>query len=181
MDTIREVLARFEDSPGKRRVVELLLQRGYAVDADGRVVSDGIEIPYKHIQDEIGVDRRVVKSTTEAILADEELRTVFENLSSISFLKRAAPELGLSVIAVDVAEAAEPGLLAELTAVFAEHEVILRQCVAEDPYFSRDPGFTAIIDGEVPGALLTDLSALPFVTGVELSTGSERSTRDEAA
>ncbi|MFB6138517.1 MAG: amino acid-binding protein [Halobacteriaceae archaeon] len=172
MDTLGAVLEKFDASPGKRRVVELLLRRGYAVDEEGRVVSDGIEIPYKHIQDEIGVDRRVVKSTTEAILADDELRAVFQNLSSISFLREAAPELGLSVISVGVADAAEPGLLAELTAVFAEHEVVLRQCVAEDPFFSAEPGFTAIVDGEVPGALLTDLSALPFVTDVSLSTGA---------
>ncbi|MFB6136092.1 MAG: amino acid-binding protein [Halobacteriaceae archaeon] len=171
MDTMEQVLRKFDSSPGKRQVVELLLQRGYSVTEDERVVSDGIEIPYKHIQDEIGVDRRVVKSTTEAILADEELRDVFQNLSSISFLKQAAPQLGLSVIDVGVSDAAEPGLLADLTAVFADHEVVLRQCVAEDPYFSQDPGFTAIVDGEVPGELITDLSALPFVTHVNLSTG----------
>jgi predicted regulator of amino acid metabolism with ACT domain len=171
MDTLDAVMEEFDTAPAKRRVVELLLRRGYAVDDEGRVVSDGIEIPYKHIQDEIGVDRRVVKSTTEAILADDELRSLFRNLSSISFLADAAPELGLSVISVGVSDAAEPGLLAELTAVFDRHGVVIRQAVAEDPHFSSEPGFTAIVDGEVPGELITDLNAVAFVTHVNLAGG----------
>jgi hypothetical protein len=60
-------MEKFEGSPSQQAVIRLLLERGFSVNDEGRVVSGGIEIPNTGIAREIDVDRRVVDSTTDAI------------------------------------------------------------------------------------------------------------------
>src|SRR6056297_4155877 len=97
-----EILEKFEGSPSQQAVIRLLLERGFSVNDEGRVVSGGIEIPNTGIAREIDVDRRVVDSTTDAVLDDPELRRIFQNISQIPSLMDLAPLLNLTVLTVDV-------------------------------------------------------------------------------
>ena len=45
--------------------------------------SGTIEIPHTQIAGELGIDRRVVDSTTNAILQDVELKPIFQNIDRI--------------------------------------------------------------------------------------------------
>lgn len=160
-----EITERFQSEPAKQEVVEFLLRRGYSVDEEMGVHADGIELNNQAIAEEVGVDRRTVGNTIESILADEELRAVFENLSTIPFLREAAPVLGLHVIEVRVSEPGETGLLSAISDVFADHGVLIRQAVVEDPYFSPRPTFVAIV-GDFDSDLITELNSLAFVESV---------------
>ena len=51
---------KFKNHPAQEKVIRLLLERGFQINAQGRVVSGGIEIPHTQIANEIEVDRRVV-------------------------------------------------------------------------------------------------------------------------
>jgi len=93
-----QIMEKFSDSPSQQQVIRLLLERGFSVNDDGRVVSGGIEIPNTGIAREVGVDRRVVDATTDAILADDELRPIFQNISAIPSLMDLAPVLDLTVL-----------------------------------------------------------------------------------
>ena len=168
-DVWDRIEATFAGSPSQRAVVELLLERGFAVDDDGKVASGGIAIPDTQVAEELDVDRRVVQSTTETILADDELREIFRNISSIPSLKDVAPVLGLNVVTVHVRDASESGVIAAITDVIAEHDVAIRQAVSDDPYFTDEPSFTVVVDGSVPEGLLTAIRDLPFVEGVDLA------------
>jgi len=161
-------MKKFEESPGQRAVVGLLLERGFSVNDEGRVVSGGIEIPYTQVADEAGVDRRVVDSTTDAVLEDGELRDIFGNISSIPSLRDVAPVLGLSVLTIRVDDAASTGVVAEIARVIADEGVSIRQAVTDDPYFADEPAFTIITNGEVPGGLIKRVSELGFVEKVDL-------------
>ncbi|MDY6779761.1 MAG: amino acid-binding protein, partial [Halobacteria archaeon] len=110
----------------------------------------------------------VVDSTTTAILEDDELREVFQNISSIPSLKDVASALGLSVLTIRVDDASSTGLISELTRVVAEHDVSIRQAVSDDPYFTDEPEFTVITNGEVPGELVKEISELGFVEKVDV-------------
>ncbi|MEF8883334.1 MAG: amino acid-binding protein, partial [Halapricum sp.] len=110
-----EIMEKFEDSPSQQQVIRLLLERGFSVNDEGRVVSGGIEIPNTGIAREIGVDRRVVDATTDAILADEELRRIFQNISAIPSLMDLAPVLDLTVLTVTVDDAEDSGIVAAVT------------------------------------------------------------------
>ncbi len=169
-ETIRErIMQTFDESPGQRRVVELMLERGFSVNREGRVVSGDIEIPYTQVAEEAGVDRRVVDATTSTILDDDELEAIFRNIDSIPSLKNVAPVLGLTVLTIRVSDASSTGVVSTLTEVIADHDVSIRQAVTDDPYFADEPRFTAITSGDVPGELLEELADVEFVEEVEVS------------
>ncbi|AUV83764.1 amino acid-binding protein [Salinigranum rubrum] len=164
-----EIMQKFEGSPSQQAVIRLLLERGFSVNDDGRVVSGGIEIPNTGIAREIGVDRRVVDSTTDAILADPQLRRIFQNISSIPSLMDLAPVLDLTVLTVEVDDADAPGIVAQVTTLIADRDISIRQTVSEDPEFTDDPKLYLVTDGDIPGDLLTELSDLAFVRRVSIA------------
>ena len=164
-----EIMGKFEDSPSQQAVIRLLLERGFSVNDDGRVVSGGIEIPNTGIAREIDVDRRVVDATTTAILEDDELRRIFQNISSIPSLMDLAPVLDLSVLTIEPNDAERPGIVAEVTGLLADRGISIRQTVSEDPEFTDDPRLYVVTDDPIPGDLLNALSALDFVRRLSLA------------
>ncbi len=163
-----EIMEKFEGSPSQQAVIRLLLERGFSVNDDGRVVSGGIEIPNTGIAREIDVDRRVVDSTTDAILADPDLRRIFQNISQVPSLMDLAPVLDLTVLAVDVEDPDATGIVARVTQTVAEHEVSIRQTISEDPEFTDEPKLYLITDEELSGDVITAIRDLPFVRKIEL-------------
>ena len=164
-----EIMEKFSDSPSQQRVIRLLLERGFSVNDDGRVVSGGIEIPNTGIAREIDVDRRVVDATTDAILDDDELRPIFQNISAIPSLMDLAPVLDLTVCTVTVREADESGIVAAVTGLVADHELPIRQVITEDPEFTDEPRLYLITGDPLPGELITEIQRLPFVERLELA------------
>ncbi|QCC46258.1 amino acid-binding protein [Halobellus limi] len=164
-----EIMQKFEGSPSQQAVIRLLLERGFSVNDDGRVVSGGIEIPNTGIAREIDVDRRVVDSTTTAILDDEELRRIFQNISSIPSLMDLAPVLDLSVLTIDPTDAERPGIVAEITSRLADRDISIRQTISEDPEFTDDPKLYVVTDEPIPGDLLNELSELDFVHRISIA------------
>ncbi len=162
-------MQKFEGSPSQQAVIRLLLERGFSVNDDGRVVSGGIEIPNTGIAREIDVDRRVVDSTTTAILEDEELRRIFQNISSFPSLMDLAPVLDLSVLTIEPNDAEQPGIVAEVTSRLAERGISIRQTISEDPEFTDEPKLYVVTDDPLPGDLLNELSALEFVRRVSIA------------
>jgi len=169
MTTFDDILDAFSGSPGQQRVVRLLLERGFSVNADGRVVSGGIEIPDTGIAREADVDRRVVDATTDAVLEDPDLRRIFANISSVPSLMDLAPVLDLAVLTVAVREAGEAGIVADLTGLIADRGVPIRQIVSEDPEFSDAPRLYVVTDDPLPGDILTAIRDRPFVRSLELA------------
>ncbi|RJS99539.1 amino acid-binding protein [Halococcus sp. IIIV-5B] len=163
-----EIMAKFAGSPGQQAVVRLLLERGFSVNESGRVVSGGIEIPNTQVAAEAGVDRRVVDSTTDALLADDELRPIFHNISAVPSLRDLAPVLDLSVLTVEVADAEASGIVAAVTGAIADHGVSIRQTISEDPEFTDVPTLSVITDDPLPGAVLTEIREMAFVRRLEL-------------
>ncbi|QSG15766.1 amino acid-binding protein [Halapricum desulfuricans] len=163
-----EIMEKFEDSPSQQRVIRLLLERGFSVNDEGRVVSGGIEIPNTGIAREIGVDRRVVDATTDAILADEQLRRIFQNISAIPSLMDLAPVLDLTVLTVTVGDAEDTGIVAAVTSAIADRDITIRQVISDDPEFSDAPKLYVITDQQLPGELINEIQAMPFVRKIEL-------------
>ena len=164
-----EIMEKFSDSPGQQRVIRLLLERGFSVNDEGRVVSGGIEIPDTGIAREAEVDRRVVDATTDAVLADDQLRPIFQNISAIPSLMDLAPVLDLTVLTVTVRDPEEPGIVARVTELVADRGVSIRQVISEDPEFTDDSQLYLIADNELPGELLNEIRRLAFVRRIELA------------
>ena len=168
MSAFEDIMRKFEDSPSQQAVIRLLLERGFSVNDDGRVVSGGIEIPNTGIARELDVDRRVVDATTDAILADEELRRIFQNISSIPSLMDLAPVLDLTVLTVLVEDPGQEGIIAEVSRSLADRGVSIRQMVSEDPEFTDEPRLFVITGQELPGDVINEIRDMEFVRKIEL-------------
>ena len=163
-----EIMEKFEGSPSQQAVIRLLLERGFSVNDDGRVVSGGIEIPNTGIAREIDVDRRVVDSTTDVILEDPELRRIFQNISQVPSLMDLAPVLDLTVLTITPVDAERKGIVAGITGTLADHDISIRQTISEDPEFTDEPKLYLVTDQELPGEAITELRDLEFVRKIEL-------------
>ncbi|WP_226004785.1 amino acid-binding protein [Natrinema salinisoli] len=163
-----EIMEKFEGSPSQQAVIRLLLERGFSVNDDGRVVSGGIEIPNTGIAREIGVDRRVVDSTTGVILEDPELRRIFQNISQVPSLMDLAPVLDLTVLSIEVGDAEQKGIVAQVTGTLADYGISIRQTISEDPEFTDEPRLYLITDEELPGDVITAIRDLEFVRKIEI-------------
>ncbi len=163
-----EIMRKFEDSPSQQAVIRLLLERGFSVNDEGRVVSGGIEIPNTGIAREIDVDRRVVDATTDAILDDDELRRIFQNISAIPSLMDLAPVLDLTVLTVEVTDADESGLVATVTGLLADNGISIRQTISEDPEFTDEPVLYIITDETLEGSLINKVRELSFVRRISI-------------
>jgi len=159
-------MEKFEGSPSQQAVVRLLLERGFSINDEGRVVSGSIEIPNTQIAREIGVDRRVVDSTTKALLADDELRDIFQNISAVPSLMDLAPVLDFTVIRVKPTAADAAGVVAGVTGLVAEDSVTIRQVLSDDPEFADEPMLYLILDSDPSGDLLKRIRDLPYVREV---------------
>ena len=150
----QDILTKFKRFPAQEKVIRLILQRGFQINDEARVVSGHIEIPHAQIAKELDVDRRVVDTTAQAIREDEALRKVFKNVHSITFLGDVAPILGLGVIEITPVNAAKTGLLGDVASAVAGFGLSIRQAISDDPYFVESPKLTIITEGKIPGELV---------------------------
>lgn len=150
----------FNDFPAQQRVAQLLFERGFQVRDDGKVVSGGIEIPHTQIGKEVGVERRAVDSTVQTILSKDELKRIYKNLTQVCSLQEVAREFNLSVIVFVPQNAAQTGIIADVTRLVSENGLSIRQALAEDPSVSIYPKLTLILEGEIPSELINQIRKL---------------------
>lgn len=152
----------FRDLPAQRKVVDLMLERGYRV-SGGRISSGGIKLPYTEVAREVGVDRRVVDSAASTINDDAELSEIFGKLESIAFLREVAPELGFGVVVIEADDPSAKGLLGDVATCISENGLSIYQAVADDPNLSDEPRLTVVMEEKPPGDLVEELCSLPNV------------------
>ncbi|MFZ2411089.1 MAG: amino acid-binding protein [Candidatus Methanoperedens sp.] len=157
---------KFKNHPAQEKVIRMLLERGFQINEQGRVVSGSIEIPHTQIANDIGVDRRVVDATCETIAKDTQLVAIFQNIRTMPFLREVAPLLGLGVIVIAPDNAARKGLLGAVATAVAEHGITIRQAVSDDPYLTENPRLTIITEGKVSGELVNTLTKIKGVKSV---------------
>ena len=162
----QKILDKFRRYPAQEKVIRLILQRGFQINEQARVVSGGIEIPHAQIAKELDVDRRVVDTTAQAIREDEGLWRIFRNVHSMTFLGDVAPILGLGVIVITPVNAAKTGLLGDVASAVAKSGLSIRQAISDDPYFVESPKLTLITEGRIPGDLVRLLMEIEGVKRV---------------
>lgn len=159
------LIDHFRRYPAQERVVRLMIQNGLRINGSAVCAGD-IEIADTAIGRAADVDRRIVRSTVETILADARLNRVFTRLAPTLHLKDVAPELGCGVIEIQVADARQPGILAGVSRVIADARISVRQSIVEDPDFTDEPHLFVITETRIPGAVIPQLQAIPGVRGV---------------
>ncbi|MHB1261650.1 MAG: amino acid-binding protein [Thermoplasmatota archaeon] len=159
------LIDHFRRYPAQERVVRLMIEHGLRIH-EGAICAGIIEIADTAIGRAADVDRRIVRSTVETIMADARLSRVFTRLAPTLHLKDVAPDLGCGVIEIVVADARQPGILTGVSKVISDHRISIRQANVEDPDFTENPKLFVVTESRVPGAIIPLLQAVPGVKGV---------------
>ncbi|NTW91987.1 MAG: regulator of amino acid metabolism, contains ACT domain protein [Methanoregulaceae archaeon] len=163
-----DIIREFSDSPSQTRVVRFLLENGFGVSDEGKIVCNGIEIPATHVAKSISTDRRVVDTTARRILDSPFLRAIFTNMRATPDLSLLAEPLGLSAITVFPRDAREKGIVGAAVGVITGNNLNIRQIFVTDPQLSEEPKLVIILEGEIPGRVIEGIRKLPQVKSVVL-------------
>lgn len=159
---------KFQKYPARIRVIEKMLKLGLRVSDDGKIYCDDLKINEAALAKVSNVDRRAIKSTIDLILKDEELSTIFKNITPAgTLLKNIAKSLGLGVIEIEVGEESN-GILATTSKLISDKNINIRQAYAEDTYFESAPVLTIITDSPVPGDLINEFLKINKVKRVSI-------------
>lgn len=159
------LIDHFRRYPAQERIVRLMIKHGLHIEGD-KVHAGTVEVADTSLGRAANVDRRIVRSTVETILADERLRQVFTRFRPTLHLKEVAPMLGCGVIEVIPEDAGRPGILAGVSGLIARAGMNIRQAIVEDPDFMDEPRLFVVTDQRVHGDLIPQLQDVPGVRGV---------------
>jgi uncharacterized protein len=146
----------FAGRGGQKRVAEYLLKHGIKVSQEGLLMAGEVEASQVSVARVLDIDRRVVKSAIESILADEKLRGIFMNLAVTPSLRDLSPILGFGAIEIIPTDAAGRGIVAGVTAAISNAGIGIRQVIADDPMFDN-PELTVITEKPIPRSLIDKL------------------------
>jgi predicted regulator of amino acid metabolism with ACT domain len=160
------VSEQFAGQKARLKVAQRMLEYGISVSEDGRLFIGGMEVDYSALARDVGADRRVVKQTAQQIRKDEFLYSIFSKIVPFgASLLPVVSKVGYSAIIID-ADPRAAGIISAATAVLAKHEIVVRQALAADPDVFAEARLTLIVQGQVPGSVISELNALKNVKSV---------------
>ncbi|MFH0971906.1 MAG: amino acid-binding protein [Candidatus Micrarchaeota archaeon] len=164
----KKVSEAFGVLPAQKAVVRKMIELGLRIDEDGKVKCGDVEIKEKSLAKSAGVDRRIVRATTEGIRQDRHLREVFYRIRPAgTLLKDVAQLMGFGVVEIE-ADATKAGIIAKATSLMASHNINIRQVYAKDPELFENPTLIIITEREIPGRLLNEFKKIRGVTKVSV-------------
>lgn len=147
-------------------VARRMLEYGIRVSSDSKLFIGGMEVDYSALARDVGADRRVVKQTAEQIRSDDFLYSVFSKIAPFgASLLPVVSIVGYSALVIE-ADPRAAGIISAATGVLAKHKIVVRQALAADPDMSPDARLTLIVEGQVPGSVISELSAFKTVKSV---------------
>lgn len=158
----------FEGFPAQWKVAKLLLERGFQVREDGKVVSGRIEVALSQIAREAEVGRRAVVNSINRILSTPKLKKIYLNLRQVCLLIDVAPELNLSVLILVPKDPQKSGILARIASEISGENINILQAFAEHPITSEEPGLIMILDGNFPSELVDRLQRIPDIRSITI-------------
>jgi hypothetical protein len=163
-----EIEEYFHDFPAQGKVARLMLRAGLRV-VGNKILCGDVELSDTALGRAAGVDRRVVKDTTKTINARRKLKEIFSKLQPTCNLTGVASILGWCVIEVIPKKADTPGILASISAMFADRRINIRQVIIEDdPAHADHPRGFIITEKPIPPDMLPKIKDVDGVEAVVL-------------
>ncbi len=162
------ILEQFDKYPSQQKVLRKILELGLRVDENKKLYCNDVEINMSSLAKTINTDRRVVVSTIEHILNDEELRSIFLNLHSAGpLLTNISSKLNLGVIEIE-GDSQKPGILSSVSEMLAMEGISIRQAYVSDPEIDPIPHMTIITNDTVEGSIIQLLLQIDGVSKVSI-------------
>ncbi|RDE13793.1 MAG: hypothetical protein C4K47_05605 [Candidatus Thorarchaeota archaeon] len=163
----------FHESPGRLKVAQSILTHGFRVESPGVVKCKSIRIALKSIGDGLGIDRRTVRSTTEAICSNPKMLELFSRIEPAGpSLEKVSKVFGYGVVKVYVESPQLPGILSEVASTIAGYSVPIRQVIAEDVAIYEEPCLKIITQEPLSGSVIDSLREIKGVSRVVIDKPS---------
>jgi len=164
--TIRnEIKKHFQFSESQLRIALFLFENGISI-RDGVPYINRLKISISGLAESVKADRRVVLKTIEAIGKEPELRAIFQlNRLAGPSLEMIGRYYDKGVIEIGVAPQ-EIGVLAGVTSEIAKRKLTILQLFAQSSEVAPDPRLIIIIEGEIPGDLISQLRVIRGVKSI---------------
>ena len=160
--------AKFSKYPARMTVAQKMFELGLRIGEDNRIYCGNLKISDSALAAAANVDRRVIKSTVNVIVNDEELFEIFSNIVPAgTLIKNIAKNLGLGVVEIEAGEESE-GILAAVAWTMSKHDIDIRQAYAGDTKFEGNPVLTIITEKPIPGNLLNEFIQIEGVLKVSV-------------
>ena len=152
----RQVVKYFNKYPKQRKLAQILLRYGLRIH-NNKIFCGEIELPDTKIARAFDIDRRIISSTIETIMKNDDLKTVFSNLIPTCHLKDVAPKMKWGVIEIIPIDARAPGIIADIAAIIAYNNISIRQAIVDDFELSEEPRLFIVTEKQIPGSLLPEI------------------------
>lgn len=164
----KNTLENFNKYPSQQKVVIKLLQLGLKIGENKKIYCDDVEINMSSLAKSLNTDRRVVVSTIDNILNNDEMKEIFTNIKPAGpVLSNISHYLGLGVIEIE-GLAENYGILSEVSKILANEKISIIQVYATDPFLTRNPYMTLITDKLVGGEVIQLLLKVNGVNKVSI-------------
>ncbi|MEF8874847.1 MAG: hypothetical protein V5A88_09310 [Candidatus Thermoplasmatota archaeon] len=157
----------FQRYSSQEKVAKFLLETGLSV-KDGEIYCNEILMSPVRISRAIGVDRRTVKATIDRIEENEELSEIYGNLKATAYFGDVAQEIDAGLIEIIPVSADEPGIIAGVTRILADLDVVVRQCITREIEFHEEGKIFMITDTSVPMEAVEKIKEVDGVKSVTI-------------
>jgi hypothetical protein len=149
----RTIAKYFNKYPRRKKLAQKLLEYGLKINGK-RICCGEIELSDSKISRAFDLDRRIISSTIETIMENEELRNVYSKLKPTCHLRDVASTMKWGVIEIIPEDPSMPGTLAEVTTIVAGAGISIRQAIVDDFELSEDPRLFIVTEQQIPGSII---------------------------
>jgi predicted regulator of amino acid metabolism with ACT domain len=131
-----------------------------------KIYCGGMELSDSKIARALNVDRRVIAATIDIIQKNPELNKVFSQLHPTCHLRDVATAMKWGVIEIIPEDPSMPGILAEVAAIIADNNIIVRQAIVDDFELSEEPRLFIVTEKQIPGVIIPKIRKAKWVKAV---------------
>ena len=157
----------FKKYPTQKKVVYSLLTYGLKIQ-DNKIYCGPIEISDSKFARAIGIDRKVVITTINALKKDSELKKFFSCLLPTCSYEESGPTIGWGVLEIIPDDPSTPGIIAEVATLLSKENISIRQAIGHDYGLFKEPRLYIITEEQIPATLLTKIKQIKSIRGISI-------------
>ena len=161
----RQIAKHFNKYPKQRKLAKKLLEYGLKIQ-NKKIYCVDIELSNSKISRAFDIDRRIINSTIQTILENEELSKVFTQLKPTCHLKDVASNMNWGVIEIIPEDPTIPGIISDVAKIVADSNLSIRQAIVDDFELSEEPRLFIVTERPVPGILIPKIRKVKGVKAV---------------
>jgi predicted regulator of amino acid metabolism with ACT domain len=149
----------------QQKIAHLLLKNGLKI-KDDKIFCGSIEQSNSKIARALSVDYRAVTDTINRINKEPELQKLFSTIEPTSDLRNTAQILGWGVVEIIQEDPRIPHVLAGVSQIIADNNIVVKQMVVEDYELAEDPKVIIVTETPIPFELLSKMKIIKGVKGI---------------